>query len=173
MKIQQKFAISYLTHTMALQFPLVAATNFDQNPGMEVTPSSPPDRPPVRRPKDPQRSRIANGSAWLSGVDQRTLYVRRCRELFADYISDLGGFDNTSAGERSILRRAVTHEVELERYERKFALAGEANEHDFDLYIRGSGNHRRLLETIGLERRARDVTTTLGQILRAQGDDDA
>ena len=43
--------------------------------------------------------------------------------------------------------------VELERFEAKFAVAGEAAERDLDLYIRAAGNLRRLLEAIGLQRR--------------------
>jgi hypothetical protein len=37
-------------------------------------------------------------------------------------------------------------------------LAGEANAEDLDLYLRASNNLRRLLETVGLQRRPRDVT---------------
>ena len=70
----------------------------------------------------------------------------------------MGGIDNTSAAERSLVRRAATLSVELERLEGKFALSGEATERDLDLYIRASGNLRRLLESVGLRRRSRDVT---------------
>jgi len=66
--------------------------------------------------------------------------------------------DNTSAAERSIVRRASTLTVELERLEAKFAAAGEACSNDLDLYQRTAGNLRRLLEAVGLERRARDVS---------------
>jgi hypothetical protein len=51
--------------------------------------------------------------------------------------------------------------------ESKFAkVNGDADPRDLDLYIRASGNLRRLLQTIGLERRQKDVTT-LGSVLRA------
>jgi hypothetical protein len=42
----------------------------------------------------------------------------------------------------------------------KFALAGQANADDLDLYQRTAGNLRRLLEAVGLQRRARDVTNS-------------
>ena len=46
----------------------------------------------------------------------------------------------------------------MERLEGKFAQAGEASADDLDVYARISGNMRRLLESVGLQRRARDVT---------------
>jgi hypothetical protein len=118
-----------------------------------------------RTPKDRQRSRITNGSALLSGVDGRSAWVRRCKDVIAAHLSDLGGEDNTSAAERSIVRRASVLTVELERLEAKFALAGEASAADLDLYQRTAGNLRRLLEAIGLQRRARDVTPSLAEYL--------
>lgn len=134
----------------------------------KTTPSrrSPPVRPTVAGPKDPQKSRITNG-ALLPGIDGRSAWVRRCKDLLAEHVADLGGVDNTSAAERSIVRRAVTLTVELERLEKKFALAGEALAGDLDTYQRVSNTLRRLLESVGLQRRARDVSTpTLGDLLR-------
>src|SRR5271170_739260 len=111
------------------------------------------DRPVIDPPKDRQRSRITNGSALLPGVDGRSAWVRRCKDVITSHLSDLGGEDNTSAAERSIIRRASVMTVELERLEAKFAVAGEATATDLDLYIRAAGNLRRLLESVGLERR--------------------
>jgi hypothetical protein len=133
---------------------------------MEAALNSPPDRPKVTRPKDPQKSRITNGSALLPGVDQRGAWIRRCKDVIRAHLADMGGEDNTSAAERSIIRRASVMTVELERLEAKFAVEGEANERDIDLYIRGSGSLRRLLEAIGLQRRAKDIGPTLGDLLR-------
>ena len=49
--------------------------------------------------------------------------------------------------------------AELEFLEARFANAGDgAKPDDLDLYLRGSNNLRRLLEAVGLQRRARDVT---------------
>ena len=56
--------------------------------------------------------------------------------------------------------------VELERLEGKFALAGEADPADLDLYIRASGNLRRILESLGLQRRTRNVTPDVQSYLR-------
>jgi hypothetical protein len=46
------------------------------------------------------------------------------------------------------------------------ATAGEASPDEIDLYARVAGNLRRLLEAVGLQRRARDVGPTLGDLLR-------
>jgi hypothetical protein len=78
----------------------------------------------------------------------------------------MGGVDNTSAAERHIVRRACVLIVELERLERKFAQAGEASADDLDVYARISGNMRRLLESVGLRRRPRDIGPTLSDIMR-------
>jgi hypothetical protein len=135
---------------------------------METTVTSPSDRPLVGRQKDPQKSRITNGSALLAGVDGRSAWIRRCKDVIAAHLSDLGGEDNTSAAERSIIRRASVMTVELERLEARFAVAGKASERDLDLYIRAAGNLRRLLEAIGLRRRPRDVTPSLSDYLQAR-----
>lgn len=91
------------------------------------------------------------------------------RDLIALHVSDLGGDDHISEAERSIIRRAATLTVELERLEASFATAGAAKPADLDLYQRTAGNLRRLLESVGLERRARDVTPTLAAYIARAG----
>jgi hypothetical protein len=57
---------------------------------------------------------------------------------------------------------------QLELLERRFALKGKgASPEDLDLYFRGAGVLRRLLESIGLKRVARDVTPLLQDYLAA------
>ncbi len=73
------------------------------------------------------------------------------------HVGDLGGHDNTSEAERSIVRRAAVLTTELERLEVRFALAGEASAEDIDLYARVAANLRRLLGSVGLQRRAKTV----------------
>jgi hypothetical protein len=93
--------------------------------------------------------------------------VRRCKDVIAAHLSDLGGEDNCSAAERSIVRRASVMTVELERLEAKFAAAGEANAEDLHLYQRMTNTLRRALESVGLERRLRNVTPGLAELLAA------
>jgi hypothetical protein len=137
---------------------------------VEVTSRSRSNRLKIGRQKDAQKSRITNGSALLPGIDGRSAWVRRAKDVIAAHLSDMGGEDNTSAAERSIIRRASVLTVELERLEAKFALAGEANTADLDVYARVAGNLRRLLEAVGLQRRPRDVGPTLGELMREDVD---
>ena len=106
------------------------------------------------------RSRVSNGSEILAGVDGRSVWARRFRDLLAAHVEDLGGPDVVSEAERSLLRRASALEVELERLEARFAAAGDGGPDvaDLDLYQRTTNTLRRLLDTVGLERRSRDVT---------------
>ena len=121
----------------------------------------------VARAKDPQRSRITNCSALLPGVDGRSAWVRRAKDLLVLHMADLGGEDNVSEAERALLRRAVTLIVELERREVMFAQAGAADDDALAIYQTTVNTLRRTLESLGLQRRPRDVSPTLGQILRA------
>jgi hypothetical protein len=136
--------------------------------GMETTANVASAYRPRRGDKQYGRSRITNGGELLPGVDQRSRWVRRCRDVIAAHLSDLGGEDNTSAAERSIIRRAAVLTTELEQLEVRFATAGEASADDLDLYSRASANLRRLLEAVGLQRRARSIgATRLGDILES------
>jgi excisionase family DNA binding protein len=120
----------------------------------------------VARAKDPQRSRITNGSALLPGIDGRGAWVRRAKDLLALHMADLGGDDNVSEAERALVRRAVTLIIELERREVMFAQAEAADDEALAIYQTTVNTLRRTLESLGLRRRPRDVGPTLGQILR-------
>jgi hypothetical protein len=119
---------------------------------------SPRDSAAVAATRPTSRSRISNRAAALPGVDGRSTWVRRLRDLIESHTSDLGGEDAVSEAERSIIRRIATLTVELERMEVEFAAAGSAQPDQLDLYQRTANSLRRLLEAIGLKRRARDVT---------------
>jgi hypothetical protein len=82
----------------------------------------------------------------------------RCRDLIATHLADLGGEENCSAAEKAIVRRAAVIITELEILETQLALARRTNPDLLDLYVRVASGLRRLLETIGLQRRPKDVT---------------
>jgi hypothetical protein len=131
---------------------------------MEAAENSPPDRRRVAR--SPQHSRITNGSAFLpSGTDNRSAWCRRAKDVVREHLEEMG--DDASVAQRALVRRIAVLTTELERLEAKFAGAGEASERDLDLYIRGSGSLRRMLEVIGINKRAppRDTTPSLADIL--------
>jgi hypothetical protein len=118
------------------------------------------------------KSAVTNGSRLLPGVDGRSPWVRRCRDILEDLVADHGGFEMVSAAELNITRRAAVLTTELEILEAKFATDGQASASDLDLYTRAAGNLRRLLEAIGIRRdptRARNVTPI--EDLLAQLDD--
>ena len=66
---------------------------------METATTSPADHPKVGHQKDPQKSRVTNGSALLPGVDGRSAWVRRCTDVIAAHLSDV---PDASAAERSL-----------------------------------------------------------------------
>jgi hypothetical protein len=109
--------------------------------------------------KSKGRSRITNGRGLLPGtVDGRTLWCRRFRDLNALIIDDLGGDDLVTEAQRAIVRRAALLITECERLETGFAVAGAASLAELEVYSRISNSQRRLLESLGLKRRAKDVT---------------
>jgi hypothetical protein len=112
------------------------------------------------------RSRITNGRQLLPDVDGRTLWVRRFKDVRALHLSDLGGEANTSAAEQSLVRRAAALTVELERLEVKFAQGREAAPADLELYQGGMNTLRRVFETLGLQRRQRDITPSVEDYVR-------
>jgi hypothetical protein len=132
--------------------------------GHPVVARNAPNRVPVD-PKDPEvnarkgRSRVTNGRLFVLGTDQRNPWIRRCKDIAAAHTGDLGGERAISEAQRSLIRRISILTIQSEMLESKFAQAhGDASAKDLDLYIRASGNLRRLLQTIGLERRQKDVT---------------
>ncbi len=118
-----------------------------------------PDRPrTVGRLHPKSRSAIANGSRLFPAkVNGRTAEFRRFRDVLAEIISDLGGADVLSEGERQIARRCAALSVEAERMEAGLVGTGEF---DIERYVSLTNGLGRALTRIGLKRRQRDVTPT-------------
>jgi hypothetical protein len=121
--------------------------------------------------KSKGRSRITNGMAKGSAVmprsvDGRSMYQRRFRDVFALLLADAGGDDRASEAIKSMVRRASTLTVELERYECLFADADDgATPEQLDCYQRMTNTLRRLLLSIGTDRKPRDVTPQLADYI--------
>jgi hypothetical protein len=114
------------------------------------------------------RSAITNGSSVLADVDHRSAWMRRLRDLIGAHMSDLGGDENASEGERSLVRRAAMLELQLEMMEQRFALNdGVASSDQLNDYQRATSALRRLLESVGLRRRPCDVETLDEYLARA------
>ncbi|HLH98760.1 MAG TPA: hypothetical protein VKW08_26925 [Xanthobacteraceae bacterium] len=126
-------------------------------------------RAPATRPLT-TRSRVTNGKTlFAEGGDMRAPWSRRLRDILDLHLADIGGVDHASEAERSILRRAATLTVELERLEARFA-EGPSSNKDLETYQRTSNTLRRLLESVGLKRRPRDITPPRIEDLLVEGD---
>jgi hypothetical protein len=137
-----------------------------ESPG-EIDLHLPPGSRPVERDrKKSGRSRITNGSALLPGIDGRSPWVRRCKDLINEFLGEqLAGADNCSPAERAIVRRTAVLITELEILEAKFATNNEASSEQLLLYGRTANTLRRLLLSLGLQRRQRDLNPTLDSLL--------
>jgi len=114
------------------------------------------------------RSRVTNGKVlFAQGGDNRGAWARRWRDLFELHLADYGGREFMSEAELAICGMVATARVEMEQLAAKMS-EGIATPDDVDLYNRLSGNSRRHLETLGLERRAKpvDAPPTLSEIAR-------
>jgi hypothetical protein len=94
------------------------------------------------------RTRITNGSQFLPGIDNRSLWARRCKDI---YDGCLAAMPNATVDQRSHLKRASIIEAKLEYLEAGlFDEDAKASDVDLDLYQRMTGNHRRALAAAGL-----------------------
>src|SRR3954462_3328424 len=105
---------------------------------------------PTRLYRPKARSRITNGKIVLPGIDGRTFWPRRFRDLQAQLIWNLGGDDLVSTAKRAIVRRACVLMVELELRELDFVSSAPSYQH-LEQYSRIASNLRRMLEALGLE----------------------
>ena len=101
----------------------------------------------------------------LDDLDGRTRAAQLVRTTMADIAGDLGGPEHLTTGEQQIIKRAALTGAMLEDMGCRW-LSGEPV--DPALYATLSNAERRLLETVGLKRRARDVTPSLNSYLAAR-----
>lgn len=118
-----------------------------------------PGRSPKHATPKPQaRTRIGNGSVVLQDVDHRSVIYRRYREILASLVDDMGG-DPTEA-QAQIARRAASLAIWCEQADTD---AANGKPIDIGPYTTASNTLRRLLESLGLERKLRNVTPTLSE----------
>jgi hypothetical protein len=113
------------------------------------------------------RSAISNGSSLLFELDHRSAWARRLRDLIADHLNDLGGADAVSEAERILVRRSAMLTLQLELLEQRFAQndGGSANSRDIETYQRCTNTLRRTLESLGLQRRPREVAPNFDSLI--------
>ena len=143
--------------------PKTASKQGNNRPLTPKTPSKPGD-------KRYGHSRVTNAAAegklvWLDKIDHRGPVARRFKDLVGLVTSDLSAEpDQLSESQRQIIRRIASLSVWCESQEAKMA---DGTEVDILEFQRTANSLRRLCESIGLERRARDVAPSLGDILSA------
>lgn len=109
-------------------------------------------------PKPEARTRVGNGTVVLEGVDGRSVVFRRYREILAQLVADMGG--DPSEAQQQIARRAASLAIWCEEQD---TAAANGKPIDVAPYTTASNSLRRLLESLGLERRSRNITPTLAE----------
>jgi hypothetical protein len=102
----------------------------------------------------------------LDGLDGRTNAAKAARALVSQLESDAGGGERLSAGERALIVRAAVSTAMIEHIEATWLSGGEL---DVGAYTALVNVQRRLLTTVGLQRRPRDVTPDLDDYVAGRG----
>src|SRR5262249_49406477 len=109
-------------------------------------------RPQRKRP----RSAVTSGRKQFVVGNPNSAWARRFHDLLVGHVQDAGGRDMLSEAQLALCKRAAGLECELEQMEGRMSQGVEV---DLDRYGRAASHLRRILETLGLERRARQVET--------------
>ncbi len=105
---------------------------------------------------------------FIDAVDGRSKMSRRFRDVLSEIVSDLGGADGLSEGQRQLARRCALLSVTCEQLEAR-SVAGE--EIDLDTFGQLTDRLGRAFGRLGLRRAKRDITPSLAEI--AAGSDAA
>jgi hypothetical protein len=114
-------------------------------------------RPPARahgRKRRP-RSAVTSGRQQFITGDPNSAWARRFHDLVLGHVSDLGGRLAICEAQLALCKRAAGLECELEQMEGRMSLGQEIS---LDSYGRAASHLRRILESLGLERKQRDVS---------------
>jgi hypothetical protein len=117
--------------------------NVDLDPDYDL------DTEPTPRRNDRGRARLRT----LSDLDQRTRAAKLARQLVANLESDLGG--ELSTAKRQLVTRAALLGAMIEDAEARWL---ESRPADLGLYGTLVDRQRRVLEALGLDRRARQIS---------------
>ena len=98
---------------------------------------------------------LAKASEYAPSTGGRAAWARRFHDLVVGHIADAGGRDRLSEAQFALIKRSAGLECELEQMEGRMS---QGEQVDLDRYGRAASHLRRLLETLGLERKPRNVT---------------
>ena len=118
-----------------------------------------------------RKSRITNGSTLLPTASGCSVWARLMRDVLGNLTAHAGGADMLSETQRLAARRISVLEAELIYLENEIALARQEGRdpdpNKLDLYGRLADRQRRIAgEALGWQRTQRNVTPTLGELLR-------
>jgi hypothetical protein len=116
-----------------------------------LTNASQRKRARVNRP----RSAVTSGRTLFIGGDPNSAWARRFADLVVGHVVDAGGRDAISEAQFALCKRAAGLEAECEKMEARLS---QGEDVDLDRYGRAASHLRRILESIGLERKAKDIT---------------
>jgi hypothetical protein len=110
--------------------------------------------------KDRSKTRLLS----LDDLDGRTNAARKASSLVAGLESDLGGTESITVGQRELIKRAallgaITEDAEC-RWLRKEQV-------DLGIYLAAINVQRRVLTSLGLDRRAREIGSSSGSCARS------
>ena len=132
---------------------------FRDRPGIETTSSRLYEQP------SRTRSAVTNHVDLLPGLDGRSATARRFRDLVNAFVADMGGLDRCSEIRLGLMRRLAATTVQAEMLEARM-VNGEAI--DIATLCTLASTTVRISQRLGLERRARDVSPSLGDVIRAE-----
>jgi hypothetical protein len=107
-----------------------------------------------RAKQKPSRAKL-RGLRTLDDLDARTSGYRRARELISGIEADLGGADQLTTGQHQLAQRASMYGALIESYEVQWLESRVVDPN----WFAATNAQRRVLRDLGLERRAKDVTT--------------
>jgi hypothetical protein len=128
-----------------------------------VAPTYPSNSRPVSR-RSPGRSRLTNKKDLLPGVDGRTVIYRRFRDIASQIAVDQGGLEQLSEARLQLVRRFAATAVLAEQLEADLANGVEI---DVERHALLCSTLTRLAQRIGIDRRAKNITPSLGDYLRS------
>jgi glutathione S-transferase len=99
----------------------------------------------------------------LADLDHRTAAARRAHALVQQLETDLGGAEYLTTARRELVKRAGALSAILEDFEARWLAHERLNLAD---YLSGCNTQRRILTSIGLERRARLVNPVDDETMR-------
>ena len=132
--------------------------------------SKAPEKQPVtswkRGRKDFGRDRLTNGSKLLPDTDGRLRIAKRFRGIANAVLADQGGAEMCSESRRQLIRRFSAACVLAEELEGRLARGEEI---DVERHALLCSTLTRLVQRIGIDRRAKNITPSLSEYLTPQG----